>query len=320
MADVIDARAGSDADPDEPEHTEGALVTQSNLGAAQERQSAGVRTKKRLGLMFWVSVAFLVLLTLGAVLAEVLPFLSEPDQRYPELRTEGPQWAHPLGLDKSGRDIFTRVIYGAQVSLIIATVGTILAFLFGGLVGLTAGYYRGRVDSIITMVTDATLVIPGLILALSLILFLDNEAERRVPILILVFVLLSVAPIGRVVRAATLVWSEREFVLAAKTMGARNGRIMFRDILPNVAPALISYSLIIMANLIVIEGAVSFIGLSVPPPTPTWGDMINKGRADLADHPHITLMPAMAMFATVLALNFVGDKLQERYEPRESVL
>ena len=103
-------------------------------------------------------------------------------------------------------------------------------------------------------------------------------------------------------------------------MGARNGRIMFREILPNVAPALVSYSLIIMANLIVVEGAVAFLGLSVPPPTPTWGDMINKGRNDLDVAAHISLIPAGAMFLTVLALNFVGDKLQERFEPRESVL
>jgi peptide/nickel transport system permease protein len=172
----------------------------------------------------------------------------------------------------------------------------------------------------ITSFTDATLVIPPLILALSLILFLDSEARRRVFILIVVFVLLSIAPIARVVRASTLVWSEREFVLAAKTMGARNGRIMFREVLPNVAPALVSYSLIVMANLIVVEGAVAFLGLSVPPPTPTWGDMINKGRTDLDSAAHISLIPAAIMFLTVLALNFVGDKVQERYEPRESVL
>ena len=212
------------------------------------------------------------------------------------------------------------MIYGAQVSLIVAFVGATLALMVGGMIGMAAGYYRNRVDTMITSFTDATLVIPPLILALSLILFLDSEATRRVFILIVVFVLLSIAPIARVVRASTLVWSEREFVLAAKTMGARNGRIMFREVLPNVAPALVSYALIIMANLIVVEGAVAFLGLSVRPPTPTWGDMINKGRADLDSAAHISLVPAAAMFLTVLALNFVGDKLQERYEPRESVL
>jgi peptide/nickel transport system permease protein len=289
------------------------------VGSRPEHVSAGVRKKKPFGFVFWLAVTFLVVLLLAAIFAEVLP-IKEPAKTYAGTNRNGPSWEFWLGNDGAGRDIFSRVIYGAQVSLIIASVGAALALIVGGMVGLTAGYYRGRVDSIITTFTDATLVIPPLILALSLILFLDNEAERRVLILIVVFVLLSIAPIGRVIRASTLVWSEREFVLAAKTMGARNGRIMFREVLPNVAPALISYSLIIMANLIVVEGAVAFVGLSVPPPTPTWGDMINKGRSNLDVAPHVTLMPAAAMFLTVLALNFVGDKLQERFEPRESVL
>ena len=279
----------------------------------------GVRRPKSLGLVFWMAVTYLVVLVLAAVFAEVLP-IKDPADTFSGTAKNGPSAEFWFGNDGAGRDIFSRVIYGAQVSLIIASVGATLALLIGGVIGLAAGYFRGGVDTMITTFTDATLVIPPLILALSLILFLDSEADRRVFILIVVFVLLSIAPIARVVRASTLVWAEREFVLAARTMGARNGRIMFREVLPNVAPALISYSLIVMANLIVVEGAVAFLGLSVPPPTPTWGDMINKGRTDLEAAAHISLVPAAVMFLTVLALNFVGDKLQERYEPRESVL
>jgi peptide/nickel transport system permease protein len=279
----------------------------------------GVRRRKPLGIMFWVAVGFLVVLTLSSVFAELLP-LKDPAASFRGTSRDGPSAEYWFGNDGAGRDIFSRVIYGGQVSLIVASVGATLALLIGGMIGMAAGYYRRRVDTIITSFTDGTLVIPPLILALSLILFLDPSSERRIFILIFVFVLLSIAPIARVVRASTLVWSEREFVLAARTMGARNGRIMFREVLPNVAPALVSYSLIVMANLIVVEGAVAFLGLSVPPPTPTWGDMINKGRTDLDVAAHISLIPAMIMFLTVLALNFVGDKLQERYEPRESVL
>ncbi|MGH1492222.1 MAG: ABC transporter permease [Acidimicrobiales bacterium] len=294
-------------------------VTAVAVAAPVDPTRAGVRKVKPFGFIFWLAVAFLGLLTFSAIFAEVLP-LKDPAQTFAGNNRAGPSAEFWLGNDGAGRDIFTRVIYGAQVSLIIASVGAILALMIGGMVGMAAGYYRNRVDTMITSFTDATLVIPPLILALSLILFLDNDATRRVFILIVVFVLLSIAPIARVVRASTLVWSEREFVLAAKTMGARNGRIMFREVLPNVAPALVSYALIIMANLIVVEGAVAFLGLSVRPPTPTWGDMINKGRADLDTAAHVSLVPAAAMFLTVLALNFVGDKLQERYEPRESVL
>ncbi|MDG2111726.1 MAG: ABC transporter permease [Actinomycetota bacterium] len=291
----------------------------SGSGGAGEPEDAGVRQKKPLGLMFWVAVVFLGLLTIAAIFADWLP-LKDPAETFRGTAKDGPSGSHWFGNDGAGRDIFTRTVYGAQVSLIIAAVGTTLALTLGGVVGMAAGYYRGRIDRLITTALNATLVIPPLILFLSLILFLDPLAERRIFILIFTFVLLSVAPIARVVRAATLVWSEREFVLAAKTIGARNGRIMFREVFPNVAPSLVSYSLIIMAALIVVEGAVAFLGLSVPPPTPTWGDMINKGRTNLDVAAHMSLFPAVTMFITVLSLNFVGDKLQERFEPRESVL
>jgi peptide/nickel transport system permease protein len=286
-------------------------------GAASD--DLGARRKKKLGVVFWAAATFLIVLTFAAVFADVLPIKS-PSDTFRGTAKSGPSATHWFGNDGAGHDIFSRVIYGAQISLIISAVGTTLALSIGGIVGLAAGYYRGRIDQMITTALNGTLVIPPLILFLSLILFLDPNAQRRVFILIFTFVILSIAPIARVVRAATLVWAEREFVLAAKTIGARNGRIMFREVLPNVAPSLISYSLIIMAGLIVVEGAVAFLGLSVPPPTPTWGDMINKGRSNLDGAAHISLIPATVMFITVLALNFVGDKLQERSEPRESVL
>jgi peptide/nickel transport system permease protein len=287
------------------------------IGVAQN--GAGIRRRKPLGVVFWLAAGFLIVLILAAVFADALP-LKGPAETYAGTNRNGPSFEFWFGNDGAGRDIFTRVIHGAQVSLIIASVAATLALVIGGTIGMAAGYFRGRVDSMITTFTDGTLVIPPLILAIALILFLDNQAQRRIFILITVFVLLSIAPIARVVRASALVWSDREFVLAAKTMGARNGRIMVREVLPNVAPALISYSLIVMAQLIVVEGAVAFLGLSVPPPTPTWGDMINKGRTDLGVAAHISMIPASFMFLTVLALNFVGDKLQEHYEPRQSVL
>ena len=277
------------------------------------------RQSKALGWVFWLAVGYLVALVLAAIFADVLP-LRDPTSPVSGANRQGPSSEFLLGTDGNGRDILSRIVYGAQVSLLVAGVGAILALLAGGAIGMAAGYYRGKVDQVITTVADGTLVIPPLILALSMILFLDQSTERRVFILIVVFVLLSIAPISKVVRASTLVWSEREFVLASRAMGARDSRIMLREVLPNVAPALVSYSIIVMANLIVVEGAVSFLGLSVPPPTPTWGDMINKGRNDLGSAAHISLIPAAVMFITVLALNFVGDKMQERSEPRESVL
>ncbi len=274
---------------------------------------------KRLGFFFWLAVVFLTVLGLAAIFADVLP-LKHPAETFAGTSKSGPSLTHWFGNDAVGRDVFSRVIYGAQVSLVISTVGTLLALAIGGLLGMVSGYYGGRIDRWLTATLSATIVIPPLILFLALVLFLDSEAQRRVFILIFTFVLLSIAPIARVVRAATLTWAGQDFVLAARTLGARDGRVLFREVLPNVAPSLISYSLIIMAGLIVVEGAVAFLGLSVPPPTPTWGDMISKGRTNLDVAAHISLMPAITMFVTVLALNFVGDKLQQHFEPRESVL
>lgn len=274
---------------------------------------------KRLGFLFWVAVGYLAVLAFAAVFADVLP-IKDPAETFAGTSKQGPSLTHWFGNDGVGRDVFSRVIYGAQVSLVISTVGTVLALVMGGLLGMVSGYYSGRVDRWLTATMNASLVIPPLILFLALVLFLDSEARRRIFILVFTFVLLSIAPIARVVRAATLSIANQDFVLAAKTLGARDGRVLFREVLPNVAPSLVSFSLIIMAGLIVVEGSVAFLGLSVPPPTPTWGDMINKGRTNLDVAAHISLMPAIVMFVTVLALNFVGDKLQQYFEPRESVL
>lgn len=275
--------------------------------------------RRRLGIFFVIAVAYLTVLAVAAVFADVLP-LKDPAATFAGTSKQGPSLSHWFGSDAVGRDVFSRVIYGAQVSLVISTVGTVLALVIGGLVGMVSGYYGGRTDRWLTATLNATLVIPPLILFLALVLFLDGEARRRIFILVFTFVLLSIAPIARVVRAATLSWAGQDFVLAARTLGARDGRILFREVLPNVAPSLVSYSLIIMAGLIVVEGSVAFLGLSVPPPTPTWGDMISKGRTNLDVAAHISLMPAVTMLVTVLALNFVGDKLQQYFEPRESVL
>ncbi|WP_419909091.1 ABC transporter permease [Candidatus Poriferisodalis sp.] len=275
--------------------------------------------RRRLGVFFLIAVAYLAVLAFAAVFADILP-IKDPAETFAGTSKQGPSLTHWFGNDGVGRDVFSRVIYGAQVSLVISTVGTVLALVIGGLLGMVSGYYSGRVDRWLTATMNASLVIPPLILFLALVLFLDGEARRRIFILVFTFVLLSIAPIARVVRAATLSVASQDFVLAAKTLGARDGRVLFREVLPNVAPSLVSYSLIIMAGLIVVEGSVAFLGLSVPPPTPTWGDMINKGRTNLDVAAHISLMPAIVMFVTVLALNFVGDKLQQYFEPRESVI
>ncbi len=276
-------------------------------------------SRPRLGVGFWVAVGFLGVLTAAAVFADVLP-LADPAETFRGMSNEPPSASHLLGNDGIGRDVLSRVIFGARTSLVLSTISTAAALAIGGALGMSGAYFSGRVDRVMTAMLNVTLLIPPIILFLALVLFLDAEAQRRVTILIFTFVLLSIAPIARVTRAATLVWAGRDFVLAARTIGASDGRILTREVLPNVAPSLVSYGLIVMAMLIVVEGSVAFLGLSVPPPTPTWGDMINKGRTNLGVAPHVSLIPAAFMFATVLALNFAGDKLSQRYDPREGLL
>ncbi len=274
---------------------------------------------RRFGVVFWVAAGFLAILTLGAVFAELLP-LKDPTQSFRGTARNGPSWEFLLGNDGVGRDILSRLVYGARVSLLLSAVGAGVSLLIGGLIGVAAGYYGGRVDRYVTALLNGMLVVPGLVLFIALILFLDPDAENRIFVLIVAFVLLATPPTARVVRSVTVSWVDREFVLAARTMGARPGRVMFREVVPNVVPSLVSYSLIVMAQLIVAEGAVAFLGMSVSSPTPAWGDMINKGRTSLAGAAHVSLIPAAAMVLTVLALNFVGDRLQERFDPRQSVL
>jgi len=275
--------------------------------------------KRRFGFMFWLAVTFLVVLLFSAFFANLLP-INDYDTAFSGRSREGPTWDFPFGNDNIGQDVFSRTIHGARVSLIVSGVATLIGVFFGGLIGLVTGYFRRTVDAVVTSMVDLVLAFPALILALAIILFFDSEGESRMFWLIVTLGLLSIPPIARIVRASVLTVADREFVQSAHLLGARNGRIMFREILPNVIPAILSYSLVFMAVLVVVESGIGFLGLSVPPPQPTWGDMINKGRNELEIAAHIALFPALVLFLTVLSLNYIGDKLRELFDVRESFL
>ena len=284
-------------------------------GAAGVDQAGGGRPKKKLGLVFWLSVAWIALVIFLAVFAGVLPLRS--------YRTNlvGPPRLHPslhywLGTDENGRDMLSRVIYGARVSLIVGFASIFLGLLIGGSLGVIAGYYKGRIGTFIMGCMDVMLAFPALVFALVIVTFL-GQSLTNVTIAIAV---ISIAPIARIIRAATLTFAEREFVMAARTLGARNWRIITREILPNVILPAASFSLIAVALAIVGEGALAFLGLSVAAPTPTWGGMINEGRGFLVLDPYISLIPAAAMFLTVLAFNFAGDSLRAFFDVKEGAL
>ncbi|WP_308282677.1 dipeptide/oligopeptide/nickel ABC transporter permease/ATP-binding protein [Pseudonocardia nigra] len=273
------------------------------------------RRRRRLGIGFWLAAAWIALVVLAAATADLLP-LHGVDATFVGPPDSGPSWSHPLGTDGLGRDLLSRVVYGARVSLGIGIGALAICFAVGGPLGLLAGYHRGKPEAVIMAVSDIALAFPALILALAVVAMAGASFLN----VLLVLGALGVPAWTRVVRGATLTYAEREFVVAARALGARSRDVIWREIVPNVLLPVASFAFIAMAVVVVAEGSLAFLGLSVPPPTPSWRGMINEGRYDLGTDPHLTLAPVAAMFLTVLAFNLVGDRLRELGDVRESGL
>jgi len=271
--------------------------------------------KRRLGLGFWIASGWVGLVVVLAVLAPVLP-LQNPNKVSACLKCPASS-AHWFGTDNLGRYIFSRIIWGGRVSLTVGVISIIFGLIFGGLIGLVAGFIRGRTEGFLMGAMDVLLAFPALLLALSIITFSNN---RTIAVISLAIGVGAIAPIARLVRASTLVTGQREFVLASRTLGASQGRIIMREILPNVVLPVLSFAIIGVAVAIVAEGGLAFLGLSVAPPTATWGGMINEGRTVLETDPQIALIPSFILFLTVLMLNFAGDRIREYFDVKEGGL
>ncbi|HVM41214.1 MAG TPA: ABC transporter permease [Acidimicrobiia bacterium] len=278
--------------------------------------------RRGLGIGFWLAVGWLAVLVGLAVLAPVLPFVQDPATLDPFALREGPTADHWLGADDGGRDVFARIIYGGRVSLFIGVASVTIGMTIGGFLGLTAGYFRGRYERVVMSAMDTLLAFPALVLALALVTFLSDPGEQggSITTVTLALGILAIPALARITRASTLTFAEREFVTAARSLGASHRRILTREILPNVVPPMLSFSLLAVAVVIVAEGALSFLGLSVQAPQPTWGNLIAQGRPVLREAPHIALMPCAVMFVTLLSLNFAGDTLRRRFDVREGLL
>ena len=270
-------------------------------------------TRRRLGFGFWVSVGWLFLIIGVAVLAPWLP-IADPNETGYGGRLDGPGWAAWFGTDTNGRDMFSRTIWGARVSLTVGFIAIVDGILIGGTLGLIAGYFRGAADRVISFVFFALLSYPGLVLALLIIASLGSSLM----VVSMTLGILSIAPVGRLARAATLTFAEREFVQAARVLGSTHRRIMVRELLPNVMIPMSALALLGMAITIVAEGGLAFLGLSVSDGF-SWGKMILLGSAPrtLRNGPWVAMMPIGAMFLTVLALNFAGDRLRQYLDVRE---
>jgi peptide/nickel transport system permease protein len=275
-------------------------------------------TKKRLGVFFWICVGWIVLVAALAVTANLLP-LPNPDLgNYSWTQNAGPSASNWLGVDDLYRDILSRLIYGARVSLIVGFGGAFIGLILGGLPAMYSAYRRGRVDTALNTGSYILLAFPALVAVIAIVSFWGH-ALWKITLIIGVF---GAPLIFRIVRASTLSYASRDFVLAAKALGASDRRILAREILPNIMPTIISFSLIAVATIIVLEGTLAFLGLSVSPPTPSWGNMLNEGSTLLTGskgqtNPWLVIFPAGAMFLLLISLNVVADKLRAYFDVTE---
>jgi len=274
-----------------------------------------VRRRRQLGGLFIASVAWIALVALGAIFADLLPIPSPTDIDMLGKRAL-PSAEHWLGNDQLGRDELSRLIYGGRISLTVGLLAPVIGVTIGGALGMLAGYFRGRLETFVVGGVDVLLAFPPLVFALALTAYLGQSILN----ITLVIGILGIPAFTRVARAVTLSLSEREFVTAARALGATHSRILLRELLPNVALPLVAFFLLGVAVTIVVEGALSFLGLGVPPPAPSWGSMIGEGRESLDIAPWLAFLPALFMFLTVLAFNVVGDTLRALTDPRPGAL
>ena len=285
------------------------------LEVAGEAVTQPARKGRRLGMLFWAAIGWLFFVVAVAVFADYLPLPSPTDMDMLERRAPFSA-EHWLGTDGLGRDELARLIYGARISLVVGVCAPVIGVVIGGALGMLAGYFRGRFESMVVGSMDVLLAFPPLILALAVTAFLGQSIFN----LTLILGVLSVPAFMRVARAATLTLARREFVIAAQALGATHARILLRELLPNVMLPLLAFFLLGVAVIIVVEGSLSFLGLGVPPPISSWGSMIGEGRESLDVAPRLAFLPAAAMFLTVLSFNLVGDTLRALTDPRQGAL
>jgi peptide/nickel transport system permease protein len=297
---------------------------------ADEAAAFRVGRTKRIGIAGWLAMAWLALVLVGAI---VLPMVMS-DTPNPENAGVGmfKVSGHPLGFDLVGNDMLRQLAAGARNSLIVSVGAIVVGLFIGGTLGLIAGYRRGRADTVLTGFFNIMLAIPQFLLAVSLVSVLANDtlnsqgipqpasSQRRLVVLVIALGIVSIPILARITRANTLQWAQREFVLAARAQGAKHGRVMLRELLPNVLPAMFSIALLGIAVAMVAEGGLSIFGVGVHLPAVSWGNMIAVGRANLRDTPHIVFEPVFCIFMTVLSLNYLGDIVRARFDVRESVL
>ncbi|MGH9172181.1 MAG: ABC transporter permease [Acidimicrobiales bacterium] len=264
---------------------------------------------------FWVAAGICVLWILASIFAGLLPLKNPSALDFSDL-SGAINAAHPLGTDPTGRDTLSRVIFASRVSLTIGFVSVAAGLLVGGALGVICGYFRGWLDRVFTILTNVFLSFPLLVLAIVLVTFLGHNEWTIVAIIAIV----AWPLLFRVVRAATIEYSQREYVLAAQALGSKPTRILQTLIIPDVIPSAITYGLLGVPLAIVAEGALSFLGQSVPTTTPTWGNMIEEGFDNIHGYTTLMIVASVAMFSFILPINYVGDKLRQVLDVRQGAI
>ncbi|QRM35143.1 ABC transporter permease [Microvirga sp. VF16] len=272
-------------------------------------------TQSRAGLF---GFALVVAFVLAALLAPLFN-LPSPTRSNILARMVEPTWTgpfspgpHPLGTDELGRDILSRIIYGSRVTLLIACSAVLLGGVVGVLLGIVAGYYRGIVDRVLMRIVDIQLALPLMLLALLIVAALGPSTRN----LIIVLALTSWLRYARIIRGQVLALREREFILSAQAIGAGTWRIMLRHLLPNVLTPALVVATLELARVIIMDAALSFLGLGVQPPNPSWGRMLSDGRVYISTAWWIVTFPGIAILLTVLSVNLLGDWLRDYFDPK----
>ena len=279
-------------------------------GAARDRRGKSVAAAGAVRRAGWAGAGVALLVLAALVGPCVAPH--EANSMVLERRLEGPSLDHPLGLDELGRDVLSRLLAGARVSVTVGLAVVGLAGTLGTLLGAAAGAAGGRWDSGLMRIADVFLAFPGILLAIALVAVLGPALAH----VVLALVVIGWVGYARLARGQVLQLREQEFVLAARAAGVPPARLLLRHLMPNVLPLVIVQASLGLAGAMLAEASLSFLGLGIQPPTPSWGAMIDAGRSHLLDAPHITLAPGIAIALSVLSLNFLGDALVDRLDPR----
>jgi len=286
----------------------------SNVRLAEIQILEGSRKKgEPLGILFWICVGWIALNVFVAIFANVLPFQNPLNEDFTALNA-APSLHHLFGADDLGRDILARVAYGSRVSISVGIGAMIIGFGVGAPLGMLAAYRRGRFDAILTTVMYVMLAFPAIIATIAVLSFWTPRSLTKI---IIVIGVASIPLVYRVIRTARLSVATKDYVVAAKVQGATDRRILMKELLPNIAPIGISFLLIGIATVVTLEGALAFLGLSVTPPTPSWGNMINEARTILQTNPWLVIFPSLALCLFLLCLNFIGDRIRTHFDVTE---